>query len=53
MTEKRKKGPILCEPDSEEAKRIEDTHQFGAVEKAQAKRLKGDAPAKKTGGRKK
>lgn len=32
----RKRGPIFCEPDSDEAKRIEETHGFNAAAKAQA-----------------
>ena len=38
MTEKRKRGPIKCKPGSKEAKRIEDTHGFGAALKAREKR---------------
>lgn len=39
MDEKRKKGPIVCELESEEAQRIEDTHGFNkALEARDAKR---------------
>ncbi len=38
MTEKRKRGPILCKPGSKQAKRIESTHGFTAALKAREKR---------------
>lgn len=33
---RRERGPIICERDSDEAKRIEETHGFNAAAKAQA-----------------
>jgi len=46
MSKTRKRGPIKCKPDSEEAKRIEKTHGFNAAKAAQIKRA-DDAKAKK------
>lgn len=48
MAKKRKRGPILVKPGSDEAKRIEDTHGFDAALKARDKRAADADPSAKS-----